>query len=70
MTKTKTVVKLFFNHTNVDSNGLLKSEYQINLNTGVEAWNQKLARITFPSETNKKGAGINSSPSVVTYKSF
>ena len=70
VTKTKNIVKLFFNHTNVDSNGLQKSEYQINLNTGVEAWNQKLARITLPSETNKKGAGTNSSPSVVPYKSF
>ena len=70
VTKTKNIVKLFSIHTNVDSNGLQKREYQINLNTGVEAWNQKLARITLPSETNKKRAGINSSPSVVPYKSF
>ena len=37
MTKTKNIAKLFFIHTNVDSNGLQKREYQINLNTGVEA---------------------------------
>ena len=70
VTKTKNIVKPFFIHTNVDSNGLQKREYQINLNTGVEAWNQKLEKITRPCETNKKGAGINSSPSVVRYKSF
>ena len=70
MTKTKNIVKLFFIHTNVDSNGLQKREYQINLNTGVEAQNRKLARITLPCETNKKGAGINCFLSVVHYKSF